>query len=163
MRSRTVRDPQAGAEIVRVGNAVEHEEERVLDLFQDLIQGIGSLAHLDARDHALVTPAAVEAVQAAGRHAHEVHLGALGHRGEVPGARIVAGFVEVDLEHRRGLGAEAREHGGEAEHHAWFTIRLAAHAGTRSILRWSRSTRTSFTLMRSASRKRLPVRSPMSA
>jgi hypothetical protein len=38
----------------------------------------------------------------------------------------------------------------EPEHHP--RLALALHAGTKSILRLSRSTRTSFTFMRSASR-----------
>src|SRR2546430_4333420 len=39
-------------------------------------------------------PISIEAVQALGRHAHEVHLGALGRGGEIPRARVVAGLVE---------------------------------------------------------------------
>src|SRR5581483_1268857 len=89
---------------------------------------------------------------------------ALGCRGEVANARVVARLVEEDLEHRRGIGPQARQDGVEAEHHPRlaFAAHLPGSAGTRSILRWSTSTRTRRTLMRSVRRKRRCVRSPKS-
>src|SRR5581483_4895164 len=118
--------------------------------------------HRDACHHALMAAAAIEAIEALGRYAQQAHAGALRRRGEILAAGVVARLVEEDLHHRRRIGAQAREHGVETEHYA--RLALAAHrlvaAGTRSILRWSTSTRTSCTLMRSARRKRFLVRSP---
>ena len=76
-------------------------------------------------NHALVATAAIEAIEALGRHAHQPHPGALGGRGEVLAARVVARFVEENLEHRRGIGAQPREHGMEAEDDPGLA--LAAH------------------------------------
>jgi hypothetical protein len=140
----------ATREVVRIGDAVEHQEQGLLDLVEQLLDRVGHAFHLHPGDHALVPAAAVEPVQALGRHADEVDLRALGRGGKVLRARVVARLVEEDLDHRGGVGAHAREHRVEAEDDA--RLALLGHAGTRSILRVSRSTRTSFTVMRSARR-----------
>src|ERR1041384_7669987 len=127
MRAGAVRDPQAGAQVVRVGDAVEHEEQRRFHALQDFIHGIRSLLDLDAGEDALVPAAAVEAVQAAGRHAHEVYLRALGHGSQVLRAGVVAGFVEINLEYGRRIGAQPSEYGVKAEHYPRLAVSLAAH------------------------------------
>src|SRR5262249_28055327 len=94
---------------------------------QDFIHGIRSLLDLDARDHALVAAAAVEAIQPPRGDAHEVDLGALRHGSQVLRARVVAGLIEIDLQHRRGISTQPREHGVEAEYDAGLAVSLAAH------------------------------------
>ena len=51
-RSRPFGRPADGAEVARVGDAVEHREQRTLDGGQ--LIGVGVAVRLDARDHALV-------------------------------------------------------------------------------------------------------------
>src|SRR6185503_7483902 len=128
-------------------------------LVQDIVELVHRALDVHPGDHALVTPAAVEAVEALGRHAMQLDAGALGDRDEVLQPRVVARLVHEDLQHGGSICAQPRQDRVEAEHDARLAL---PHAGTRSILRWSTSTRTSLTFMRSASRNRLLVRSPNS-
>src|SRR5260370_22236346 len=93
--------------------------------------------------------AAVEAVEPPGRHAHQANIGPLRGGHQVPAARVVARFIEENLHDRCRVGPQAGENGMKPENHARFA--LALHAGTRSILRCSMSTRTSLTVLPSAS------------
>jgi hypothetical protein len=56
-----------------------------------------------------------------------VDLGTLGRRGEVARAGIVARFIKEDLEHRRRIGAHAREDRVEPKYHPRLTRALTAH------------------------------------
>ncbi|MND02616.1 hypothetical protein D3C83_220610 [compost metagenome] len=62
-----------------------------------------------------MAPAAVEAVEALGRHALHAHAGALGLGGEVADARIAARLVDEDLDHGLRVGSQPGQHGMEAE------------------------------------------------
>src|SRR5205823_12836695 len=106
--------------------------------------------HLPPEYYTLVAPAAVEAVEAPGRHTHQANIGALRGGDQVLAARVVARFIQENLHHRCRVGPQAGENGMKAENHA--RLAFALHAGTRSILRCSMSTRTSFTVLPSASR-----------
>src|SRR5581483_3239487 len=117
-------------------------------LLDDLVQARRQALQLDARHHALVAPAAVEAVQALHRNAHQPHAVAPGERREVLRAGVVPRFIEKDLDDGAGLRAQAGEDRVKTENDS--RLALTAHAGTRSIFLDSRSTRTSFTLIRSA-------------
>ncbi len=133
-----------------VGHAVEHEKQGLFNALQQVIEGVAHPLHLYPSDYPLMAAAAVEAVEAPGRHAHQANIGPLRGGDEVLAARVVARFIQENLHYRCRVGPQAGENGMKAENHARFA--LALHAGTRSILRCSMSTRTSFTVMRSASR-----------
>src|SRR5205823_11399586 len=124
----------------------------------DFIEAVAQGLDLDTRHHALVASAAVETIEALARHAHQLHAGALGDRGEILAASVLASLVQKNFHHRGRVSTQPRQHRVESEDHPGLA--LAAHAGTRSILRWSTSTRTSLTFMRSVRRKRFLERSP---
>src|SRR5438270_360207 len=51
---------QAGAEVVRVGDTVEDEQERLLDALEHVVEALAERLHRDTRDDALMAAAAVE-------------------------------------------------------------------------------------------------------
>ena len=78
---------------MRIGHPVEHQQQGLFDLFDDFIEAVAQRFHFDARHHALVAAAAVEAVEALGRHAHQPYAGALGRCSEILAAGIVARLI----------------------------------------------------------------------
>ena len=65
VRAGAVGHAQAGAEVVRVGDAVEHQQQRVaLDRVERVVERMAHRHRLDARHHALVAVRAAQLVQA---------------------------------------------------------------------------------------------------
>ena len=84
MRAGGVVNAHAGAEIVRVGHAVEHQNPcRNGQFLQHFVDALADVADFDPRRDALVPAAAVEPVEPLRRHAHQPHAGALGDRHQV--------------------------------------------------------------------------------
>src|SRR5258706_11863551 len=97
-----------------------------------------------------MTSSAVEAVEPFRGNPHEPNARPFRGGCEILPAGVVPRLVEIDLQNTLRVGTQPREDRVKPEHHP--RLALALHAGTKSILRDSRSTRTSFTFMRSARR-----------
>ena len=107
---------QAGAQIVRVGDAVEDEQQgRLRRRIQDIIESDVRQRIVDDRDDTLVTAVTRESVEA--RVIDEVEGDARRFRAgdEVAHARIVAARLNVERVHGLGPLAKARRDGVESE------------------------------------------------
>ena len=131
MRPSGIRHAKTGTKIVRIGNAIQHEQQRLLHLLEDVVQAVGEILHLDPRHDPLVPPAAVEAIEALGRYQMQTHARALGDGRQILCARVVARFVEEDFDDRLRIGAQPCEDGVEAEHYSRLSGGLPAHTGSR--------------------------------
>ena len=101
MRTRTIGHAQTRAEVVRIGHAVEHQDQRrfnFLDAFEQLVQRMGHLDFTHARGHALVSMTAREFGQtwAIGLNQTNPRVGGTVH--ELTHARIAACGVEVNFD-----------------------------------------------------------------
>jgi hypothetical protein len=97
-------DPQAGAEIVRVLDAVEDEQERrFVERIEHVVERHVALRRIDSGDDALMPGAGSHRFQAGGRYRQHAHLGELRVRQQVAQTRIVAPGIDIDLAHRTGV------------------------------------------------------------
>ena len=146
----SIRNAQARAQVVRVLDAVEHQQEGwPLHRIERVVQAVaaGRLRH--ACDDPLVAPVAGQAIEplaGRGHYAHALFCGELQQVAHSPVGALAGGMQFDD-----GLRPLAQQHGQRMEPEDNPCL---AHlsTGTRSILRVSRSTRTSLTFMRSARR-----------
>ena len=92
MRAGAVGDAQAGAEVVRVGDAVEDEHQRRLAArlgrLERVVERVAARDRLDDRDDALVAVVAGEAAQALVVAVDEAHLGGFGAGDELAHALV---------------------------------------------------------------------------
>ena len=122
MRAGAVGDAQASTEVVRVGDAVENENERRLarrlDGVERVVERMTRGQRLDARDDSLVPIRAGETAQAmrvALDDAHAACQGALDQRAH---ALVTPARVDMNLDHRGRRGLEAHRHRMESEQNA---------------------------------------------
>ena len=148
--SRCVGDTQAGAEIVRILNTVEHQQQRRShDCVQSVVKTVAALNLRNARRDALMARVAGQAIEALAGSRHHSHLLLLRELQQVAHAAVGSLCAGVQFQHAFRPLAQQDGNRVEPEHDACL---VHFSTGTRSILRVSRSTRTSFTRMRSASR-----------
>ena len=104
VRARAVGDAQAGAEVVRVGDAVEDEDERRLaggvDRVERVVERVAARDRLDDRDDALMAIVAGEAAQALVVAVDEANLGGLGTSDQLAHALVAPAGVDVDFDDR---------------------------------------------------------------
>ena len=127
MGTGTVSHPQASAQVVRIGHAIEHQQQRLhalrqryislagLQLLQQFVQRMRLDKGLDPCHHTLVTVAAAELGQA-----HAIGLDQADTRffdalHKLAHAGVAAGGFDVDFENRRGCGFDTHPDGMEAE------------------------------------------------
>ena len=106
------RRPDDGAEVLRVLHPIENHQQRRLLPFRCASENrLFRLVGFRRRkgDDALVPAPAGHALQARRGHAHQPRARALDRGGEVLGARVLARFVQEDLEHRFRVRAQPRE------------------------------------------------------
>ena len=120
LRASAVGHPQAGAQIVRVGHAVEHQQQGLGDaglfkLLQQLIERCDLGHGIDARDHALMAVAAAHLGQAQAIALDHANAGFADAVGELAHAGIAARNIIKNLQHRLGRGFEANTNGMETE------------------------------------------------
>ena len=86
--------------------------KEVFDLleFENILQACARAQLTDLRHHALVAPAALQALEARRCHAHQAHTRALGRRRQVSCTRVQTRLVEKYLDHRGRIGAQPRQH-----------------------------------------------------
>jgi len=138
VRAGAIGHAQAGAEVVGVGDAVEHQHQRHavggLDALHHRIERMQHRDLVHARDHALVAAGAGELVQAVGVAVDQLHAGVAGALQELPHPRIAPVALVVQLEDRAGCGLHPHGDGMEAEEDA-----ICAHPG---IVRYIRASST---------------------
>jgi len=112
----TVGHPQAGAQVVRIGHAVEDQQERRLPQgVEQVVQRTRRRQRLDAGDHALVAAAAGQARQAQAVRLDRAQARFLGLLQELPHAGVLAGRVDVELQDGFRCRAQAHPDRMEAE------------------------------------------------
>src|SRR6218665_1485058 len=124
---------QAGPEVVRIGHAVEHQQQGRsaacgLELFQQFVERTDRRHGLHARGHAL---AAMAAGQLGDAHAVSLDQAGAGRAGafeKLAHARVAPRGLVVDLDDRVGRGLQTHAHGVKAEQDFG--------AGHRAIIRW---------------------------
>ena len=107
---------QAGAQVVRVGHAVQHQQQRrPLHAIEQVVQRAGGRQRLRAGDHALVAGAARQPGQPHAVGLDGAQAGLLHLVQELAHARVLAAGIHVDLGEGPGGGAQAHAHCVEAE------------------------------------------------
>jgi hypothetical protein len=120
MRSRAIGHAKARAEVVRIGHAVQHQQQRLADavclqLLQQFVQRMHLGHGLHASGHALVAMAASQLGKAFAVGLDQPDAGRLGAVEELAHARIAARGLVVDLDDGLGRGLHAHADGVEAE------------------------------------------------
>ena len=116
MRAGAVGHAQAGAEVVRICHAVEHQHQRrPLYGFKNFVEGVPQCQRGHPRHHALVPRRACKARQSTVAAVDDPGTGLTHALGELAHARVTALGVEVDLEHRLRRGLEAHGDGMKTE------------------------------------------------
>ncbi len=120
MRAGTVGHAQAGAQVVRIGHAVEHQQQRLLDavglqLFEQLVERMDLRDGFHAGGHALVPVAAGELGDAQRIGFDEARSRLLRALEELAHARVAPRGLVVDLDDGLRRGLQAHAHGVEAE------------------------------------------------
>jgi hypothetical protein len=110
---------QAGAEVVRVGDAVEHQQQRRLATGLHLLEQVVERRHLrhrlHPRRHALVPVAATELGQAHAVGLDQAHTRFLDPLDELAHAGVAPGGFEIDLDDGFRRGFQPHADGVEAE------------------------------------------------
>ena len=120
LRAGAVGHPQAGAQVVRIGHAVEHQQQGLgragfFELLQQLIER-GDLGHgIDSRHHALVAVAAAHLGQAQAVGLDQPGTGFAGAVGELAHPGVAARGIVKNFKNRLGRGFEANTDGMETE------------------------------------------------
>ncbi len=110
MRAGRIGDAQAGAEIVRIGDAVEHQQQRRLrQVVEHVVERDEALLRRDLRHHALMPRARRHAVESRRIDTRDAHAARLGQLDEIAGAAVMPCRRQEDLRERpRGRGAAWR-------------------------------------------------------
>jgi hypothetical protein len=112
----TVRDAQAGAEVVRIRDPVEDEHERrALDRVERVVDRGGALDRLDPRHDALVARRRRQAHQPRVVAVEDARARLAGALDELPHPRVAPRRVDVQLDHRLRRDLEADADGMETE------------------------------------------------
>ena len=120
MRPCPIGHAQTRAQVVRIGHAIQHQQQRDLafrQLVEVVIQGMALQQSLDPGHHALVTVAATQLGQAqtiAGDDAHAAVLGAL-H--ELAHAHIAPAGIDMQFNNGLGSSFHAHTHRMETKNH----------------------------------------------
>ena len=116
MRPGSVGHAQASTQVVRVSDAIEHQQQgRSLQLVQQFIKR-ASLCHgLDQCGHALVTMAASQLGQAQSIGFDQAHARLFGAGDELAHTGITPTGLEIDFHHGRGRRLQANPHCMEAK------------------------------------------------
>jgi hypothetical protein len=121
---------QAGAEVVRVGHAVEHQHQRrSFDEIERVVERLGQSQWLDSRHHALVPVRAGELAQAFVAALDELDAGLDRTGDEVLHASVASRRIDVQLEHRARRRPETDAHRMETEQDARRHRWIVAAAG----------------------------------
>ena len=135
VRAGAVGDAQAGAEVVRVGDAVEDEDQRRLAArlgrLERVVERVAARDRLDDRDDALVAVVAGEAAQALVVAVDQANLGGLGASDQLAHALVAPAGVDVHFDDRARRRLEAHADRVEAEQEV---------AGHRPMVATSQST-----------------------
>ena len=109
---------QAGAQVVRVGDAVEYQQQwRAVDGVQQLIEIARQRQLRRKGDHALVTARADDFVETRRIDGHDAHVGRLGGGDHVFHAAVDAAGIDENFFHGRRFMTQTRGDGVEAENH----------------------------------------------
>ena len=113
MRAEGVGRAHDGAEVVRVGDAVEDQQQRrAFDVFQHFVERLRQRNRFDARDNALMIGGlADQPGQAVGLDLCESDLVVLRLFNQIARPRITPGQVEVDFKHARRILPKPRQYG----------------------------------------------------
>jgi hypothetical protein len=116
----TIGHTQAGAQIVRVGHAVEHQQQRGLHAFifqviEQLVERTCVLDLFHTSCHTLVTVRADELGNAQGIGLDQTHPGLLGALQKLAHARIAARSLEIDFDDGLRGGLQTHADGVKAE------------------------------------------------
>ena len=137
VRAGAVGDAQAGAEVVRVGDAVEDEDERRLAArfgrLERVVERVAARDRLDDRDDALVAVVAGETAQALVVAVDEAHLGGFGTRDELAHALVAPAGVDVDFDDRARRRLQAHADRVEAEQEVACHRRMVATSQSTPI------------------------------
>ena len=119
VHARAIGHPQAGAQVVRIGHAVQHQNEGIdpllwrqrglgrLQVLQQFVQGMHLLQGLHPRRHALVAMAAAELGQAHAVGLDQPHARFFGFVQKLAHACVAPGGLEVDFNNRLRGGFQA--------------------------------------------------------
>ena len=98
MDARGIGDAQAGAEVARIGDTVEHEQEsRFLERVEDVVEMRHLAPALDAGDDPLMPRPRRHAIEAPAVAGNDPDPLQLGMREQIAGARIVARGIDEDF------------------------------------------------------------------
>ena len=120
MRTGPIGHPQASAQVVRIGDAIEHQQQRRLvtgQAVQQIVQRSHLGQRLDPRDHALVAMVATQLGQAQAVGLDQSNIRLFGALDELAHARIAAGRLEIDFDDGGGRRLEAHADGVKAVQH----------------------------------------------
>jgi len=126
-----------------------------------IVQICGKADRFDSCDYALMLAVAHQSLQSRRIDRYGPDIALLRDREQIAQSRIMATGMYEDLDHAVRVVAQTRVDGMEAEDQLRFVCHQRLSARTKSSRVVSRSARTSFTSMRSPSRKRMRVRSPI--
>jgi hypothetical protein len=130
MRAEHVGAAQARAEVVRIGDAVEHEQQRRLGKRgEHVVDRRRHRGRVDQRHHALVLRRARELLEPCRIHRMHLAAGGAGARGELAHPRVVARIRHVQLANRIGPRPQAGGHRMKAVERARGAHRETGCAG----------------------------------
>ena len=120
VRARAVGHPQAGSKVVRVGHAVQHQQQRILytgrlQVFKQLVKRRDLRQRINPRHHALMAVAAAHFGQAQAVRFHQLDAAVTRAVGELAHARIAPLHVVEDFKHGLGRGFDAHAYSVKAE------------------------------------------------
>ena len=116
MGTSTVGHTQAGSQIVRIGHAVQHQQQRrLLQVVEQIVQRTLLADLADAGHHPLVAMAATQTRQAQAIGLDQVDVRLLGALQKLPHARIAPAGIKKYLDHRLRRHFEAHANGVEAK------------------------------------------------
>jgi hypothetical protein len=111
MHPRRVGSTKDGAEVVRIGHAIERQHQRrALHGIEHGVQVVHSRQVIDLRHYALMTVGARQRGQALGAEGFQLHARGLDFAQELLHARIAPTGIDIHRVHRGGSRTQARAH-----------------------------------------------------
>jgi hypothetical protein len=121
MHARRIGHTQAGAKIMRISNAVQHQQQRrFVQHIQHIVDAVREHHNLDLGNNTLVTSAIAHSIQACVIHLQDPHLVQLGQLKQILQTCILALRRYIQLNHTIGVLPQARGDGVKAVDHACF-------------------------------------------
>ena len=118
MRPSAIGHTQTSTQVVRIGHAVQHQEQRrTFNRIQQIVQGVVLRDRGDHGHHALVTMATGQFGQTLTVRFDHAHARIAGLVDELAHARIASGDLVMDFNNGLGGDLEANAHGMKAEQH----------------------------------------------